>query len=412
MKARKLTMIGMSVLMLLCIGLIYGWSIFVAPLEKEFGWARSQTSLTFTISMAMFCIGGLVGGALTVRKVSRTLLLGLAGILLLAGFVLASTSQELIHFYIYYGVFCGFGVGISYNVIISSVTRLFPDKQGLVSGVLMMGFGFGGLVLGSLCSQLLIAMGWRSTFRAIGLLIGLMVILGAVLLELLGKNIAAAPAAGKKTNKGVNTAQGRDLTTAQTMREPTFQIMFLWMVLVGAAGLMVIGHVAPSILELGVDPKTAALAVGMVSVFNGLGRVTFGMSFDRFGIPRTLWIINSCLLAAGIFLTLAVKGTSLPLFFAGCAFMGLSYGGAPVSASALVHRLFGSTYFSSNFSLAVSNLIFAALIGPPLAAWLRGSSGSYQTSYLALILFGIVALLLCWILTRRVNRFLSGSPKQ
>ena len=52
MKARKLTMIGMSVLMLLCIGLIYGWSIFVAPLEKEFGWARSQTSLTFTISMA------------------------------------------------------------------------------------------------------------------------------------------------------------------------------------------------------------------------------------------------------------------------------------------------------------------------------------------------------------------------
>lgn len=407
MKARKLTMIGMSVLMLLCIGLIYGWSIFVAPLEKEFGWARSQTSLTFTISMAMFCIGGLVGGALTVRKVSRTILLGIAGVLLLAGFTLASTSLELIHFYIYYGVFCGFGVGISYNVIISSVTKLFPEKQGLVSGVLMMGFGFGGLVLGSLCSQLLVSMGWRSTFKAIGLLIGLMVILGAVLLELLGKNLTSGPAPAKKAA----VSQGRDLNTAQTLREPSFQIMFLWMVIVGAAGLMVIGHVAPSIMELGAEPKTAALAVGMVSVFNGLGRVAFGMSFDRLGIQKTLWIINSCLLTAGVLLALAVSNASLTLFFAGCAFMGLSYGGAPVSASALVHRLFGATYFSSNFSVAVSNLIFAALIGPPLAGWLRGASGSYQTSYVALIIFGIIALLLCWILTRRVTRYLSGTEK-
>lgn len=104
MNIKKIITVIVAMIMLLCLGLIYGWSIFVAPLEAEFGWSRAQTSLTFTISMAMFCIAGLIAGVLSRKKVKPFLQMVSAGIILLIGFVLASYSTELIHFYLAYGV--------------------------------------------------------------------------------------------------------------------------------------------------------------------------------------------------------------------------------------------------------------------------------------------------------------------
>jgi len=391
-------------MMLLCLGLIYGWSIFVAPLEAEFGWVRSQTSLTFTISMAMFCIGGLAAGMLLSRGVKKSLLMIAAGALLLVGFYAASFSAQLIHFYIFYGILCGFGVGVSYNLLISSVTKLFPGKQGFISGILMMSFGFGGLVLGSLCSTLLVSMGWRSTFKVIGLLIGLIVMIGSIVIEAAGKRIAAENQGSVKAGgEMAKVISAKEFTVREMIKNPTFSILFTWLVLLSSAGLMIIGHVAPSILELGASPATAALAVGVVSVSNGIGRVVFGLGYDRIGMNKTLWLINGCLLAAGILLSLAVNISNLSILFIGCAFMGISYGGSPVSTSAVVHKLFGHQNFSGNFSVAVTNLLFAALIGPTMAATLQGRTGSYQTSFYVLIGIGILALGLCWMLTRKIQ---------
>lgn len=392
-------------LMLLCLGLIYGWSIFVAPLEAEFGWVRAQTSLTFTISMAMFCIGGLAAGMLVMRGIKRSYLMVTAGLLLLGGFYAASYSAQLAHFYIFYGVLCGFGVGVSYNLLISAVTKLFPGKQGFISGILMMSFGFGGLVLGSLCASLLISLGWRSTFKIIGLLIGLIVIVGSVVIDIAGKKLASQLPVQAATGSGKSGKEigSREYSVREMMKSPSFIILFAWLVLLSSAGLMIIGHVAPSILELGAEPATAAMAVGVVSVSNGAGRVLFGLSFDRIGMKKTLWLINLCLLTAGLLLSFAVGTANIGLLLFGCAFMGISYGGSPVSTSAVVHRLFGHQNFSGNFSVAVTNLLFAALIGPTVAASLQGSTGSYQTSYYVLIGIGVLALGLCWMLTRRIQ---------
>ncbi|SCZ80020.1 MFS transporter [Acidaminobacter hydrogenoformans] len=402
--ARTLTVLT-SMLMLLCLGLIYGWSIFVAPLEAEFGWVRAQTSLTFTISMAMFCIGGLAAGMLLMRGVKRSYLMVSAGVLLLGGFYAASYSEQLAHFYIFYGVFCGFGVGVSYNLLISAVTKLFPGKQGFISGILMMSFGFGGLVLGSLCASLLISLGWRSTFKIIGILIGLIVIVGSVVIDIAGKKLSSqlpvhAVAGGGKSEKEISA---KEYAVSEMMKSPSFLILFAWLVLLSSAGLMIIGHVAPSILELGAEPATAAMAVGVVSVSNGVGRVVFGLGFDRIGMKKTLWLINFCLLTAGLLLSFAVSISNIGLLLLGCAFMGISYGGSPVSTSAVVHKLFGHQNFSGNFSVAVTNLLFAALIGPTVAASLQSSTGSYQTSFYVLIGIGILALGLCWLLTRRIQ---------
>jgi len=103
--------------------------------------------------MMMFCLGGLASGMLTGRKGPRFTLTACA-LFLLAGFAMASRIHTLPGIYVSYGGFCGFGVGLGYNATISTIMRWFPDKQGLVSGITLMGFGFGGMLLGTLGAYL------------------------------------------------------------------------------------------------------------------------------------------------------------------------------------------------------------------------------------------------------------------
>lgn len=137
---------GMFVLLFL--GLIYAWSVFVTPLEQEFGWVRSQTSLISTFSMSSFCVGGFISG-LVLRKRSPRFVLRMAAICMLAGFALASRTQNLWHIFLSYGVLCSLGVGFGYNVTVGITAKWFPEKPGLCSGLLLTGFGFGALLLGT-----------------------------------------------------------------------------------------------------------------------------------------------------------------------------------------------------------------------------------------------------------------------
>ena len=144
-----------GIIAMLFAGVLYAWSILKSPLTTEFGWSASALALNFTLAMSFFCIGGLLGANLSKRAGHRIALI-VAGILALMGFVftsmLPSTSVGML--YITYGVLAGLGIGIAYNVIISTVSIWFPDKKGVCSGCLMMGFGASALILGNFANSL------------------------------------------------------------------------------------------------------------------------------------------------------------------------------------------------------------------------------------------------------------------
>ncbi len=170
-----------GIILFLFLGLLYAWSLFIAPLEKDFGWTRSQTSLIFTISIIFFCLGGIAGGFITGRKSPGFTIL-VSAVLLLCGFAASSQINSLPAIFITYGVISGFGIGLSYNAVISAVTRWFPEKPGVISGFLLMGFGLGGMLLGSTANSLIKAMGWRETFLLLGIAFGIVVFIGSRLL--------------------------------------------------------------------------------------------------------------------------------------------------------------------------------------------------------------------------------------
>ena len=142
-----------GVLALLFAGIIYGWSILKAPLAADFGWTADQLALNFTLTMCFFCLGGMAGGLLSKRIGSRASLI-LAGVLSCLGFFLTARldGASVAMLYVSYGVLAGLGIGIAYNVIISTVNAWFPDKKGTCSGALMMGFGASALVVGNTVS--------------------------------------------------------------------------------------------------------------------------------------------------------------------------------------------------------------------------------------------------------------------
>lgn len=136
-------------------GVLYAWSILKSPLSKEFGWSTSQLALNFTIAMSFFCIGGLLGANL-IKRIGCLITLIIAGVLSAIGFISTALLQDVsvIMLYFSYGVLSGLGIGIAYNVVISTVSAWFPDKKGLCSGCLMMGFGASALILGNIANAL------------------------------------------------------------------------------------------------------------------------------------------------------------------------------------------------------------------------------------------------------------------
>ena len=162
--------LAMGVFAMLFAGVLYAWSILKAPLASEFGWGASGLALNFTLAMSFFCIGGLLGAQISKRKGHRMALI-LAGILSAAGFLLTAAlgGNSVWMLYITYGILAGMGIGIAYNVVIATVSAWFPDKKGLCSGCLMMGFGASALVLGNLADALFkSSLGWRLTYVILG----------------------------------------------------------------------------------------------------------------------------------------------------------------------------------------------------------------------------------------------------
>jgi len=381
--------------MLLFLGLIYAWSIFRSPLTEIFpGWTPTKISITFTLSMAFFCIGGFVSGRLAAKIAHRTII-RISAVLILTGFVLitllldpAAETRSLLILYIFYGVFGGVGVGLSYNAILSAVNKWFPGRVGMASGVLLLGFGIGGLALGSLINFLAGIIGIINDFAVLG------IILAAVLFSL--SFIIRAPE-GPLTESAKTNGCDEDLSLTEMLKTPVFWVFELWMLTSSTAGLLAINSAANIAVFFGA-PAVLGL---IISVFNGLGRLALGLSYDRFGRARSMMLNNTGLLLGGAMLVLGAVTNQAAFIFAGLPLVGIAYGGTPALTSTSIMGFFGPKHYAINFASATFALLPAAIIGPLLSSRLQeNSGGSYLSTFIMLVISAVVATALTLILNR------------
>ena len=389
-------------------GLIYAWSLFRAPISEIFtGWSISQLSLTFTISMVFFCVGGFVSGLMSKSLSLRTRML-IAGAVLFIGFFAISMmdtnapDKSRIILYIFYGVFASTGVGIAYNSMLSAVNSWFPDKIGLASGIMLMGFGIGGLALGSVVEPMIRSMGVLPVFRVLAIAIAVVCALAAFIVKMPGEvdKLALSELTGMDDRNKVETVDtsAKNYTTVEMLKTSRFWYYITWAVLVDAAGLLVINSAADISVAFG---GTAVLGM-IVSLFNGGGRIYGGFNFDRHGRKIAALINNAFVLASGAFLVLGAKTNVYVFILLGLASIGMAYGGAPTITSAYINNEFGPANYPTNFSIANFSLIPAATLGPMISSALMESAGGrYDTSFYTMIGFALLGYVFLWLLDRK-----------
>ena len=380
--------LGTGAVLTLMLGLIYAWSIFVTPIENDLGFTRADTSMTFTISMSCFSLGTLSGGIILKRKTPR-FTMSVSALMILTGFTLCSRINTTVGIFLSYGIILSLGVGICYITVMNSVNSWFKDRVGAASGTLLMGFGAGGFILGELADSFFSMFGWRSTFLGFGAVFAVCIIAGSLIMVMPGSDVIW-PAPEKKARQKIST--GLEYTPGQMVKSPAFYTIFLWLMLMIAAGLSVIGNAATFAISIGAANKLPVIATGIVSVCNGLGRLAFGSLFDAVG-RKLCMLIDSLLLMLGLALLIISSAmVSIPLMLAGYICVGIAYGGVPTTNSAIAMSFYGGKSYAVNFSIIALSIIPGALLGPFLAGNLITSSGAYASAFITMLVIAGIAL--------------------
>ena len=390
-KRRVYLIVG--ILAMLFSGVLYAWSILKIPFKDVFGWSDSSLALNFTLTMCFFCLGAFFGSIICKRLGVRFALV-LAGILAGVGFGVTGllNKDSLYLLYVSYAVLGGSGIGISYNVIVSTVTSWFPDKKGFCSGCLMMGFGFSTLLLGNVISSLFdtSAVGWSKAYILLGAVLAVVLVASGLILTRPDADTVFPTKKSGKTAKKENF-EVRDFTPLEMIRNFTYIRAFICLIFITAVGNSVISFARDMMLSVGAVPALATTLVGVLAVFNGVGRILTGALYDSLGRRVTMLAANAVtIVAAGITLV-AVQSNSLPLCIVGLCLTGLSYGSCPTVTSAFTSSFYGTKYFPMNYSITNFNLIAASFIAT-FSNSLLISTGNYTAPFVMLLVLAVIAM--------------------
>lgn len=382
------------------LGTVYSWSLFAQPLAAAFGWSASTTTWAFAAAIFFLGVGAILGGRLQDRLGPRPVALAGAA-LWAAGNLLAGLGTGWLGapwLYATYGVLGGLGLGLAYVTPVAAVTKWFPERRGLGSGLVVMGFGLGafaynlalravpafaaaareaGEVLAARRAGAVAALSPEatgallSTFSVSGLVFGAVGLACAALLR------DPPPAAAGPGGQGPapTAAAAVDWPPSRALRAPQFWALWAMLFFNVSAGILFISSAVPLLRELtGATAETAVGVYGLIALANGAGRFFWGAVSDRLGRRLAFGLIYGA--QVGVF---AVVGGvhALPGVAALFAVVLLCYGGGFGTMPSLVADWFGTRHLGVNYGWILSAWGTAGLAGPLFVAAVKDATGTY-----------------------------------
>ena len=399
---RWLVVVG-ALLIQLCLGAIYAWGAFTGVLQNpagKFGYTATQTSWIFSAGLATFAIVMILAGRLQ-DKYGPRIIAVIGGLLLSAGYIAAGfTGESFVLMLIFIGIVGGAGIGMGYVCPIAACVKWFPDLKGLITGLAVAGFGAGAFIFVKLAGawmNLIETQGVNGTFLIFGIIFGVSVVAGAMFLS--------NPPAGWKPkgwNPPVNAdgsiaAGVKDLTQGQTVATRQFWMIWLAFVFSAGCGLMVIKCLKNfGVLQGGLTTATAGSALGLLALFNGLGRVVWGTISQK--ITAKVSVIIMCILQGlMMFFLLKMGSSSLTLAIAAC-WIGFNFGGNFALFPLLTLENFGSKNLGANYGAVFTAYGVGGIIGPVMAGKVWDSMGTFNTAFIIAAVACLIAAGLALVL--------------
>jgi OFA family oxalate/formate antiporter-like MFS transporter len=397
-----------AVLMQICLGAVYGWSVFKIPLMRSEHWVETSVQLNFTLAIVFLGVGTVIGG-LWQDKTGPRKVATIAGVLYGTGYLVSaygSTVHSLNLLYIGYGVLGGLGMGMGYITPVATLVKWFPDRRGLMTGVAVCGYGAGALVMSPIAARLIVSRGIPFTFVALGIMYLVVVVIAA-------QFYANPPQGWRPAGWEPRGAVARAATTVDfTVREAmsTWQFWLLWIMLFlnVSAGIMIISQASPMAQSkefVGMTALAAASMVGLISIFNALGRVFWAWVSDSIGRARVYFLLYA-IQAVIFFLLPHLHSTTT--FSAAFAVIGLCYGGGFGTMPSFTADFFGPKYMGGIYGWILLAWGAAAIPTPIMAAHLHQTTGTFSTT-LRIIAIMMICSLVLPLLARRPRRELGAA---
>ncbi|MFY1643659.1 OFA family MFS transporter [Methanoculleus bourgensis] len=394
-------LVALGLLINLCLGSIYSWSVFVTPLAAHFSatLGREVTAgealLPFSVFLAFFAVAMPLSGKYIERYGPRAMTIA-GGLLTGLGWLLASTATSVQVLYIVYGVIGGLGVGIAYGAPVAVAARWFPDRRGLAVGLTLLGFGFSAFVTANAAGALIAAYGVMATFGIFGAVFIVVLVLSALPLRFPPEGWR--PAGWVPPAPGTGTVPLCECDRRAMLRTGAFYGLFLCYFIGCLAGLAAISIAKPVGTEVAaVDAGLATILVGFFAVFNGLGRPAFGSLADRI-TPRTTAMLTFALIAAASVLIWLAPG--VPAYVIAFAVLWGCLGGWLAIAPTATASYFGTCDYPRCYGVVFLAYGAGAIAGPQLAGFIRTATGTYLGVFPAVAGLAAAGLIVAWLLMR------------
>ncbi len=378
------------VIMVVMWGGIYSFGVFFTPLLTEFGWTRAETSGAYSLFMVLHGLFCIVTGRLNDRFGPR-IVITTCGFFLGLGYLLMSRINTIWQLYLVYGVIIAIGMSGGFVPLVSTVTRWFVKRRGLMTGIAVAGIGAGTMIMPPVASWLISSYGWRTSYIVIGSIALVLIILAAQFVRRDPTQMGQLPYGADKVKEESLNLEAGALSLRETIHTKQFwTFCVIWAFFAFCVHAIMV-HIVPHAIDMRISAASAASILTIIGGLSIAGRVIMGGVSDRIGNKLAL-IICFILILIALFWLLAAKELWMLYLFA--VVFGFAYGGHVPLVSPIVADLFGLRAHGLILGVVIFVGAIGAAMGPLLAGHVFDITSSYRLAFLACVALSVVGLIL------------------
>lgn len=377
-----------SILINICLGSFYVWSVFASGYILKFGWDIDSLTNVFLIGGIVGPLSTIIGGWLLDKK--GALLVALIGSIVyslgnyICGFTLSLYG-------VYMGYFClAAGMSFAYSVTLNNTLKMFPDNKGLVSGVMTSSIGASTIILAPVAQKLIHIMDVSAAYKWFGIAFTIIMVGGSLFVKTaqMQTNLETQPIEYIEGDSVI------DKTPTQMVRTPLFWTLIALFFINGFCGMTMTSQLAIIAQDMiCVSTVTAAIAVSWFSLANAIGRLTWGLISDKIGRYNSVLIVFTFLLVGTIFLSFSGPG-KWNLFVVGVICVATCYGGCMGIFPAITAENFGLKNQGANYGIMMVGLSGSSLLGPKIAVKLKVFGDiPYSFSFRFMVIMAAIAVI-------------------
>ncbi|ALP36942.1 MFS transporter [Paenibacillus sp. IHB B 3084] len=384
----------------LCIGSIYAWSVFSAPMAEYLSSVTGLSltpgnlAIAFTITNSVGPITMISGGWINDRFGPKKVIFA-GGLLFGGGMILSGFATSVGYLVLTYGIVLGLGTGMVYGCTISNSIKFFPDKRGLVGGITTAAYGISSVIIPPIANSLISRSGVTSAFIIIGIAFLIIVCAASFFIEKCPSDFVPAGWTPKTVNVGRSIQNDKDWKGM--LSSPLFYIMILLLMCGAFAGLMCTSQASPIAQKMiGMSAAAATTVVSVLALFNTGGRIVAGYISDKIGRINTL-AFSSVFSVIGLTLLYFSGEGSVLTFYIGISVIGLCFGALMGVFPGFTADQFGVRNNSVNYGIMFIGFATAGYFGPSIMSHVYSTDSSYQRAFVIAAVLGITGLVLTFV---------------